>query len=160
MSSTFPLPVVPPPLGVGFWCDLFDLAPDTNFVDVTQDLNVNITFVTGGAWATQLKNMAPATVPFTISLFYESFGNAPEGEVIDPATGVVPAYTGDLAIGAVASATGMYVGDPNAWDYNIAMTIPANTLLPGQTYKLTAVLQSTAWAMNAFIESEMFSTMP
>jgi len=154
MSSTLPLPVVTP-LGTGFWCDLFDLKPATNFADATKDLKVTIKLVTGGSIATVLTAWA---IPYTISLFYESFGDAPEGEVLD-AAGATPVHHGTLDIGCVPSVYDIYNGDPNAWDYDVSMPIPANTLQKGQTYKLTAVLQS-AGLMNAFIESEMFSTMP
>lgn len=134
------------PAPLFFGVDLVNLATASPIVDATQAFNVDLTFVASGPLATFLTGPGNG-VAFTVTYYFESFGGGPEGQL-----GQFNGNTDDG--GFIASSECV---DPNAWDYTASISVSANTLQSGETYKLTAVLTS-AFPMRAFVEGPVIST--
>jgi hypothetical protein len=133
----------PVPAATFFGIDCTALTPSALF----NPTSVSATILIGGTLVPFL--IAPPGIAYTITYFFESFGGGPEG--------TIGTLAGNSSVGGVASLT-----CPGATEYSGATTtlaIPAGTLPPGGTFKLTALLTfAPPFPASAFLEGPLVQT--
>jgi len=151
LTNPPPAPVFPP----GFFVDMTkltvrQLGVETTIVRVSLPIDVSATLQAFG-----FALAVAASVTYTITYFFESFGPGAEGTL-----GNVP---GNLNSGGIPSPTNIGATEWN--DTTIpptTYTIPANTLVAGQTIKITAIASLGTGGFfgngSAFVEGPVIQT--
>jgi len=131
---------------------------DVTIIDPAQDFEVSATLLAFGLGPALADAGLGISIPYTITYFFESFGPGSEDTVGN--------VTGNVNAGGQPSATctgvnGTAIEFSDTSPTSTTFTVTGGTLLPGQTIKITAVVDFAGgfWGTaTAFVEGPIIKT--